>query len=167
MSVLPCLPSCLARGVRLSVCFSSLVSFHLSPSVCTGARLSRWLSLLFPFIYFSACLAGSCFPVSVHLPASICFPPCLGVSGSPDAFLCLIPFICFLLSPTLADTMKQKPVRFRSLEAGDDGITTFPPLACMRKVPGALEPSHPLCVPLCLPLCPPLCLLSATVCLEV
>ena len=65
-----------------------------------------------PLICLPVCLVVSGFPdVSFRLSPCICFPLCLGVSGSPNAFLSfsfLIPFICFLFSPTLADTPKQK-----------------------------------------------------------
>ena len=38
--------------------------------------------------------------VSCHLSPSICFPLCFGVSGSLDASIYLITFVCFLVPPS-------------------------------------------------------------------
>ena len=140
----------------------------MSPVIClpvclSGARLSRCFSFLVSLYYLSMCLV---------------------VSGSPDALLYLIPFICFLSSPTLAHTPKQKTVKLGpgfDLSKQGGGIVTFfslwhvcaqlsstvsptlslavPPLSptvCLPLSPLSPLLCLPVCLPPCLPLCPPI-----------
>ena len=68
---------------------SHLISIHSSPSPAGGVRLS-------------ACLQFICLSVwLVLLGSPDVFNSLFGVHGSPDAFLYLIPFMCFLL-PTVS-----------------------------------------------------------------
>ena len=131
----------------------------MSPIIClpvclSGARLSRCFSFLVSLYYLSMCLV---------------------LSGSPDALLYLIPFTCFLLSPTLAHTPKQKTVKLGpgfDLSKQGSGIATF--LSSDMYAHSCFPLCLPLCLSLCLPCLPlfppclPLCVshcVSPTVCL--